>query len=210
MSVPSTCPPRSSECSLEELALEAPHDTLALERLLARIHPEVTRYCQARLDQGSSIHSGEDVAQEVCLAIVKALPSYRHEGTTFWSFVFSIAACRVTDTYRRTSTATRYIELTADVPETYSPGVDPEEAALRSEQAALMNRLLDRLPAHQRSILLLRVQGGLSTPETARILNSTPGAIRVAQHRALNTIRKALQEQRADERAVAGGERAVC
>jgi RNA polymerase sigma-70 factor (ECF subfamily) len=48
------------------------------------------------------------------------------------------------------------------------------------------------LPPKQREILVLRVVVGLSAEETADAVNSTPGAVRVAQHRALSRLRKAL------------------
>ncbi|MCP2092162.1 Sigma-70, region 4 [Actinosynnema pretiosum] len=53
--------------------------------------------------------------------------------------------------------------------------------------------LLGVLPEKQREILLLRVVVGLSAEEVAVAVGSTPGAIRVAQHRALVRLRKALQ-----------------
>ncbi|AEX41262.1 RNA polymerase sigma-70 factor, ECF subfamily [Corynebacterium diphtheriae 31A] len=36
---------------------------------------------------------------------------------------------------------------------------------------------------------------GLSAEETAEIVGSTPGAVRVAQHRALATLRKAIEQE---------------
>jgi len=54
-----------------------------------------------------------------------------------------------------------------------------------------MAELLQALPAKQREILVLRVVVGLSAKETADAVGSTPGAIRVAQHRALARLRRA-------------------
>jgi RNA polymerase sigma-70 factor (ECF subfamily) len=55
-----------------------------------------------------------------------------------------------------------------------------------------MAGLLRVLPAKQREILVLRVVVGLSAEETADAVGSTPGAVRVAQHRALSRLRKTL------------------
>ena len=53
-----------------------------------------------------------------------------------------------------------------------------------------LNRLLlDRLPENLRELLVLRVAVGLSAEETGRALGMTPGAVRVAQHRALSRLR---------------------
>jgi RNA polymerase sigma-70 factor (ECF subfamily) len=55
--------------------------------------------------------------------------------------------------------------------------------------------LLNTLPEKQREILRLRVVVGLSAEETAEAVNSTPGAVRVAQHRALSRLRGVLASQ---------------
>jgi RNA polymerase sigma-70 factor (ECF subfamily) len=52
--------------------------------------------------------------------------------------------------------------------------------------------MLHRLPDRQREILVLRVAVGLSAEETAAAVGSTPGAVRVAQHRALARLREML------------------
>lgn len=55
-----------------------------------------------------------------------------------------------------------------------------------------MAKLLDTLPDTQREIIHLRVVVGLSVEQTAEAVNSTPGAVRVAQHRALSRLRSVL------------------
>ncbi|WP_420881991.1 sigma factor-like helix-turn-helix DNA-binding protein [Rhodococcus sp. (in: high G+C Gram-positive bacteria)] len=52
--------------------------------------------------------------------------------------------------------------------------------------------LIDVLTARERTILRLRIVEQQSAAETARVLNTTPGAVRVAQHRALNRLRAQL------------------
>jgi RNA polymerase sigma-70 factor (ECF subfamily) len=63
---------------------------------------------------------------------------------------------------------------------------------MHGELSERMAQLLRILPAKQREILLLRVVVGLSAEETADAVGSTPGAVRVAQHRALARLRKTL------------------
>jgi RNA polymerase sigma-70 factor (ECF subfamily) len=48
------------------------------------------------------------------------------------------------------------------------------------------------LPDRERETLVLRVALGLSAAETAQAVQSTPGAVRVLQHRALARLRGAL------------------
>jgi RNA polymerase sigma-70 factor (ECF subfamily) len=60
---------------------------------------------------------------------------------------------------------------------------------------AQVTRLLHKLPARQREILVLRVAVGLSAEEVALAVESTPGAVRVAQHRALTRMREMIAEE---------------
>ncbi|MFN3340747.1 MAG: sigma factor-like helix-turn-helix DNA-binding protein, partial [Dietzia sp.] len=59
--------------------------------------------------------------------------------------------------------------------------------------------LLGTLPEKQREIIRLRVVVGLSAEETAEIVDSTAGAVRVAQHRAMKQLRARI-EQDGEER----------
>jgi RNA polymerase sigma-70 factor (ECF subfamily) len=70
--------------------------------------------------------------------------------------------------------------------------VGPEQRALQGELNERMSQLLRVLPDKQREIVVLRVVVGLSAEETADAVGSTPGAVRVAQHRALARLRKVL------------------
>jgi RNA polymerase sigma-70 factor, ECF subfamily len=67
-------------------------DRRARDELLALIQPLVLGYCRARLGrQESVLGSADDVAQEVCLAVVSALGSYQPAGLSFRAFVYGIA-----------------------------------------------------------------------------------------------------------------------
>ncbi|RJQ69577.1 sigma-70 family RNA polymerase sigma factor [Pseudonocardiaceae bacterium YIM PH 21723] len=166
-------------------------DRRAIERLLASIRPLVVRYCRARVgSQERSSTSADDVAQEVCLAVLTALPSYRDQGRPFLAFVYGIASHKVADAHR--SAARNRSDPVSEVPDAPEIGAGPEQRAMHGELNAEMAQLLRILPAKQREILLLRVVVGLSAEETAEAVNSTPGAVRVAQHRALARLRKSL------------------
>lgn len=168
-------------------------DREAIGRILATIRPLVVRYCRARLGRERSSASADDVAQEVCLAVLTALPGYRVQGRPFLAFVYGIASHKVIDAHRA---ATRNrSEPVADVPDSVESADGPEQRMLRVELSGEMGRLLDQLPEKQREILVLRVVVGLSAEETAEAVGSTPGAVRVAQHRALARLRKSMPEE---------------
>ena len=160
----------------------------ALREVLEIIRPIVVRYCRARV--GATERSGlsaEDVAQEVCLAAITALPRYKDQGRPFLAFVYGIAAHKVADAHR--AAARNRSDPTDVVPERFSMDTGPEQMALDAESSARMNRLLAVLPEKQREILILRVVVGMSAEETAEAVGSTAGAVRVAQHRALARLK---------------------
>ena len=183
----------STDVPDELVAAAMAGDRQAVGRVLTIIRPLVVRYCRARLgapDRSSA--SADDVAQEVCLAVLTALPGYRVQGKPFLAFVYGIAAHKVIDAHR--ASARNRSEPVADLPDATESADGPEQRALRLELSGEMGRLLDQLPDKQREILVLRVVVGLSAEETADAVGSTPGAVRVAQHRALARLRKNMPE----------------
>lgn len=164
-------------------------DRAALAQVLASIRPLVVRYCRARVGSAErGQHSADDVAQEVCLAVMTALPRYQDQGRPFMAFVYGIAAHKVADAHR--STARNRSDPVADVPEVMASDDSPEEHALNAETSRQMKELLGTLPEKQREILIMRLVVGLSAEETAAAVGSTAGAVRVAQHRAIARLKK--------------------
>lgn len=166
-------------------------DRDALREVLETIRPIVVRYCRARV--GAAERSGlsaEDVAQEVCVAAMMALPRYRDQGRPFLAFVYGIAAHKVADAHR--AAGRNKADPTDVVPERMSVDAGPEQQAINSDASARMDALLQVLPEKQREILILRVVVGMSAEETAEAVGSTPGAVRVAQHRALARLKSEI------------------
>ncbi|MFJ7216194.1 sigma-70 family RNA polymerase sigma factor [Amycolatopsis sp. NPDC098790] len=158
----------------------------APDRLLAAARPLVVRYCRARLGAGPE---ADDVAQDVCVAVFKALTT-RPPDRPFPNFVCGIARHKVAAA--RKAAARQWDEPVAELPDEVDASLDPVHHALRRELGERMAKLLQVLPEKQREIVVLRVAVGLSAEETAEVVGSTPGAVRVAQHRALSQLRKVV------------------
>lgn len=156
----------------------------AVDEVLRRLRGPLLRYCTARLGH----ESGEDVTQETCLALVQALPGFEQRGLPFAAFAFRIAQRRVVDARR--GGARRPLQLLAEPPDLIDDAEGPQERVERLERLAVVRELLQELPETQREVVLLRVAAGLSAQETADVLGSSAGAVRVAQHRALNRLRE--------------------
>ena len=63
---------------------------------------------------------------------------------------------------------------------------------LDAERDAALRVLLAHLTPRQREVLVLRLAVGVSAEQTAEAIGSTPGAVRVTQHRALLRLRRII------------------
>ena len=182
--------PAARDTGLNHLgSLAVQGDDGAMDSLLREVRPMVVRYCRTRLARVAGLaHYSDDVAQEVCIALLSAIPRYQDRGRPFASFVYGIAAHKVADTLR---VAGRVETVPTDtVPEQPDDGPGPEEAAVRVIEAQRARDLLDELPDQQRRLLVMRVITGLTADETGHLLGMSAGAVRVAQHRAIARLRK--------------------
>lgn len=186
--------PAQPEIDLRVLAARAVDgDARATERLLLDVRRLVHRYARSRLGRYPGAQDvADDAAQEVCIAVLAALPRYRDRGVPFEAFVYAIASRKVADQQRA---AMRRPQPTGEVPDDVDPRPGPEDLAVLASDADRARSLLARLPEHQREILTLRVAAGWSAEETGRALGMTPGAVRVAQHRALGRLRQLAGDQ---------------
>ena len=159
----------------------------AVELLIMRLRPMILRYCRARLGRiVGGYHTADDVAQEACVGVLKALPRYEDIGKPFAAFAIRIAANKVADAQRRAFTVGVPLDDLTDRPDDRE---GPEEQAVRVDEAARAHALLNRLPELHREIVLLRVVVGLSAKETGQIFDLTASAVRLIQHRALIRVR---------------------
>ena len=87
------------------------------------------------------------------------------------------------------------------MPDTPVAGGGPEDAVLLGDAGNEVSALLDSLSDKARDIIILRVFEGLPAEEVAQLVGSTPGAVRVAQHRALAKLRAVVEEKASRERS---------
>ena len=173
-------------------ALARAGDASAAAALLGQLRPQLVRYCRSRLGRVSGSYDvADDVAQEVCIAVLTALPRYRDEGRPFAAFVFGIAAHKVVDAHRA---SVRAGIAAGEVPDRADESPGPEDAAVRLAEVQVARDLLGRLSDQAREIILLRVAAGLSAERTGEVLGMSAGAVRVAQHRALIRLRAMAAE----------------
>ncbi|WP_151640968.1 sigma-70 family RNA polymerase sigma factor [Corynebacterium sp. 11A] len=172
------------------VAPAADGDNRALQEIIRLIHPLVTRYVRARISR-SQYPAPEDVIQDVCLAVATAVPNYKDHGRPFMAFVYGIASNKVIDAHRAMGRDRSH--PTDEVPDTADCSMNPEDVSPSLDGSNEVRALLDLLSDRSREILVLRLFVGLSAEETAEVLDTTAGAVRVAQHRALKQLRKKFE-----------------
>jgi RNA polymerase sigma-70 factor, ECF subfamily len=145
------------------------------------VQPALLRYLRVITPEA------EDVAGDTWVQVVAGLAGFRGEEDAFRAWLFTIARHRAADAGR--SRARRpAVPLapgeTADQP--MAP--DAADVALEAISARAAVALIGALPRDQAEIIMLRVVAGLDAADVARIVGKSPGAVRVAAHRALRRL----------------------
>lgn len=161
----------------------------AWERIYQDLSPVVLGYMR-----GQRAGHPEDVTSEIFLQVVRDLDSFQGDESSFRSWVFTIAHHRLVDARRK---ASRRPSEPADAVELdrHLPPDEAEDAALALVTTHEIRELLDVLTPDQRSVLLLRLLGGLTISEIAPIVDKRPGAVKALQRRGLATLRSELQDR---------------
>ncbi|SEQ81026.1 sigma-70 family RNA polymerase sigma factor [Microlunatus flavus] len=163
-------------------------ETIAEHVLIKAVRVTVHRYCRSRLATYSGgAEVAEDVTQEVCLAVVDALPRYQDQGAPFAALVYAIASNKVADAQRRY--ARTPFHTVEELPERPEPALDPEQQAVARDDVAAALALLEQLPPKMAQAIRLKAEGR-SADEVGELMGMTANAVRVAQHRGLARLRE--------------------
>jgi len=157
--------------------------------LFERFYPDVHSYALARL---GDLTAAEDVTQDVFVAAVtsiKTLRDRREPAVQAW--FLHICRHKVIDHIRR---GTRQRGLTFDA----APHVgDPGAIAEAHLEADRVREAMVELTEDQRDILVRRFVLDQSLEDVASTTRRTIGAVKSMQHRALESLRRALNRERA-------------
>jgi RNA polymerase sigma-70 factor (ECF subfamily) len=186
-----------TEAALDDLRMveRAKSDPAQFAALFERYHQAIYVYCYRRL---GTPESSDDAASTVFIKAFTALPGFRPDmarsGSTFRSWLFSIARNVVIDVWRRDR---HHLSIDASVDDSLSshlvdPMSSPEDLALGGEEARKVIALLAQLPERQRAAVELRL-AGLSASEVASALGLSLSATKSMQFRAYRALRDLLR-----------------
>ena len=157
-------------------------DPDAWEVLYRRSHPGLFAYARRRLPTDAA---ADDAVSETMLRAIDKIASFTWQGAGFDAWLTGILRNVVLESHRHTGRTT-----SAPVPDVAVPG--PLDAIVHRDELAEVRAAFERLAPADQEVLELRVVVGLSAAEAAHVLGSRPGAVRMAQSRALGRLRTVL------------------
>jgi RNA polymerase sigma-70 factor (ECF subfamily) len=165
-------------------------DRAAFETLYSRYFDRVYGYLKMMLRDR---HEAEDLTQQVFMRLFEKLDEYERREQPFWSWLVTVVRNTAISHMRKSGrlevedpvTTQRRIENGGD-----SSQEDP--GAVRWIQDRDLLLFVERLPAAQKQVLLLRFMLDLPSKEVAQILGRNPEEVRKLQHRALTFLRARL------------------
>jgi RNA polymerase sigma-70 factor (ECF subfamily) len=180
--------PMSTEGLAQALGDARQGDERAIAVLYRALNPPLLRFLRH--------HAGpvaEDLASEVWISLARRLRAFGGDDRELRALMFTIARRRVVDEHRRRGRRV----ATAPLGDYDRPAGDsPEDAVIAGLTAqGAVEALAANLPGDQAEIVLLRVLGDLDVGQVADIVGKSNGAVRVAQHRALQRLREVFDER---------------
>jgi RNA polymerase sigma-70 factor, ECF subfamily len=186
-------------------------DRLARDQLLNRYRQRLRHVVAYRLDRRLAARvDPSDVVQEALAEAAHRLEEFlRERPLPFYPWLRSLALERLIDLHRQhihaqKRSVTREVgqalplndeSATALAHKLLAAGGSPVGELLRGELRDRVRAALDRLPARDREVLVLRHLDQLSVREMAAVLGITPGAVKTRHVRALQRFRDLLDRE---------------
>jgi RNA polymerase sigma-70 factor (ECF subfamily) len=159
----------------------------------------LVRYLRARAPRDHA-----DLASDTWLDVARNLQAFEGTEDDLTRWIFTVARHRLVDHWRRAQR-----RPVVPVPDgSLDPGIAPSAEADAFAGALAyeaVERILALLPPEQAEVVLLRVVAGLDGESVAAITGRRPGAVRVAQHRALKRLARQLGPRGNAEEERSGG-----
>jgi RNA polymerase sigma-70 factor (ECF subfamily) len=164
-------------------------DTAAYERLLHTIVPRV-RQVVRRQRAFAGREDIEDLVQDVLLSVHAARATY-DAGRPFMPWLSAIVRNRLADAARRYARHASHEIQVDDMDVTFADEATKSPMEAYSRIDALTSAIRSLPAAQRRAIELLKLQGR-SLKEASAHTGTSVGALKVATHRAMAALRKAL------------------
>jgi RNA polymerase sigma factor (sigma-70 family) len=133
----------------------------------------------------------EDLTSAVCEKAIESLHRYDALQSKLDAWIFGIARNELMHYYRHRSRTPQRVSLDG-LPELVAEGASVEEIVSRTALTRQAIQLLDQLDDREQEIIALRYGADLTSGEIARLIDLTPGNVRVVLHRAMDRLHTLL------------------
>ncbi len=183
-----------------------PADVFDLDALLERYERPLVRYAGSLL---GDFESAKDVVQETFMRLVRRTsaggdgavpPAPAMEERHLEAWLFTVCRNCAIDHQRKHA---RIIHLPVLDDDRVDELPNPAARLEQSDSAALIFRLLEKLPPNQREVIRLKFQNDLSYKEIADITGLTVTNVGFLMHTGLRKLRSLLGDARGDRWAAA-------
>ena len=175
----------SATASLVLLERVRAGDTAALNRLMDRYLPRLSRWASGRLPHWArDMSDTDDLVQDTLIRSVNNLNHFEARGEgALQAYLRGAVMNRIRDEIRRRGRIPAPSTLDSALP---AQGPSPLEAAIGAEALAKYDRALERLDAETREAVIARIEMGCSYQEIADLMDKpTADAARMTVSRAL-------------------------
>ena len=177
------------EGGLDDLAKRvSQRDMTAFQSLYESHLDTVYRYVYYKVGNGQL---AEDLTQHIFLKAWEAIGRYQWRELPFQHWLLRLARNAVIDHYRSTKPST------GSLLDPISVGTDPEVELAQSEMIQTLQEAVRQLPDEQREVIVLRFIEQMPHAEVAKHLGKSAATVRVIQHRALQALRRLLEQDEA-------------
>lgn len=183
-------------------------DRSAFEELFQRHRPKLERAVARRMDRRvAGRMDASDIVQEAYMEAFERLPKYlEQESMTFYGWLYWIAHQKVLEMHRRHLGARKRTVhnevplLPVDSSAQFVSGLignlpTPSQEFAKAEMAEILRDAMKQLKPDERDLIIWRHFEQLNVSEIAQLLNITEGATHKRYWRALEHLRKILQDQ---------------
>ncbi len=174
----------SSPESLMMLAAQSNPDFFA--PIYESYFPRIYAYCLRGVDHPAE---AEDLTSQIFTRALVGLARYEGGSVAVW--LFRIAHNALANYYRD-----RRSHLSWDEMELPDPHPGPGAFIVELEERQALARSVAALPANQRELLALKIDGGLTSQEIGALLGKSAAAVRVELHRIMTRLRADVLQER--------------
>jgi RNA polymerase sigma-70 factor (ECF subfamily) len=146
-----------------------------------------------------NVEDAEDTAQEVFVQVYESIGSFKEESKLS-TWIYRITVSKALDHIRKKKRKKRFAFIQSlygkndgpaiDPPDFFHPGVKMEN----KENAAILFKAIEKLPANQKTAFVLNKTEGLTYLEIGEIMKLSNSAVDALLQRAKQNLRKNLKE----------------